>query len=76
MDQISNPNLARIVDKSPAHGRRRFSAWVAAAVFALALGYLGFWYRKGDEPAAPPAGAPLVTVSRPLQRDLEARLGF
>ncbi len=58
MDQISNPNLARIVDKSPARGRRRFLAWVAAAVFALALGYLGFWYRKGHEPTAPPAGAP------------------
>jgi RND family efflux transporter MFP subunit len=60
--------------------RRRLTArtWLvgAAAALALLLTYLGSSYYRNGQAAAPPAAVPSVTVSRPLQRDIDKRLGF
>ena len=48
-----------------------------AAALALLLTYLGSSYYRNSQTKAPQAAAvPSVTVSRPLQRDIDTRLGF
>lgn len=47
-----------------------------ATALALLLTYLGFSYYKNGQARAPRAAVPSVTVSRPLQRDIDTRLGF
>jgi RND family efflux transporter MFP subunit len=48
----------------------------AAAALALLLTYLGSSYYRNVQATAPQAAVPSVTVSRPLQRDIDTRLGF
>src|SRR5713101_5126642 len=48
----------------------------AAAALALLLTYLGSSYYRNGQATAPQAAVPSVTVSRPLQRDIDTRLGF
>jgi membrane fusion protein, multidrug efflux system len=48
---------------------------VALALFA-AFAYLGFFHHREARALAPPAALPLVTVSTPLQRAVDTRLGF
>jgi RND family efflux transporter MFP subunit len=48
----------------------------AAAASILLLAYLGSSYYKRGQAAVPQAPVPSVTVSRPLQRDVDTRLGF
>ncbi|MGE5147487.1 MAG: efflux RND transporter periplasmic adaptor subunit, partial [Candidatus Eiseniibacteriota bacterium] len=59
--------------------RSRHALWIACAVLVVAagLGWAGDAYQT-DEPAAPAAAPPLpqVTVSKPLSRPLDTRLGF
>jgi len=81
MDQIiEHSKLEREPLNEPA-ARPRRRRWRAAAIgAAIALGlflaYLGFAPRKANQAAALPAPAPLVTVSQPLQRALDSRVGF
>ena len=81
MDQIiDHSKLEREPLNEPA-ARPRRRRWRAAAIgAAIALGlflaYLGFAPRKANQAAALPAPAPLVTVSQPLQRALDSRVGF
>ena len=81
MDQITDHSkLEREPLNEPA-ARPRRRRWRAAAIgAAIALGlflaYLGFAPRKANQAAALPAPAPLVTVSQPLQRALDSRVGF
>jgi membrane fusion protein, multidrug efflux system len=81
MDQITDHSkLEREPLNEPA-ARSRRRRWRAAAIgAAIALGlflaYLGFAPRKANQAAALPAPAPLVTVSQPLQRALDSRVGF
>jgi multidrug efflux system membrane fusion protein len=61
--------------------RRRTGAWrVGAAGVALAVlaafTYLGIFHHREARAVAPPAAPPLVTVSEPLQRAVDTRLGF
>jgi membrane fusion protein, multidrug efflux system len=77
MDQITD---RKTIERAPPRysGRPTWKIWgVVAGVFILlALGYLAVPFRKGG-PAAPPAAAALpVTVSKPLQRDVDVRIGF
>lgn len=55
--------------------RRVATAGVALALFA-AFTYLGFFHHKEARALTPPAALPLVTVSKPLQRAVDTRLGF
>jgi multidrug efflux system membrane fusion protein len=76
MDQISNRSEIERALGSPAR-RPTWTLWAAgAALVILALGYFGFSLYKGGQAAAPQAAAPPVTVSKPLQRDVDSRLGF
>jgi membrane fusion protein, multidrug efflux system len=81
MDQITDRSkLEREpLENAPARPRRRI--WRTAAVGALAVLSLSVAYftharKNGSEAMALPAPAPLVTVSQPLQRDVDARAGF
>jgi membrane fusion protein, multidrug efflux system len=78
MDQISDhSNIEREPLRPPAPRRRtwRTAAIAAVAVLAAFLAYLGFAPRNGDQAAA--SAPPLqVTVSQPLQREVDTRVGF
>ena len=52
--------------------------WIVgtAAALALLLVYLGSAYYRSGRAIAPQAAVPSVTVSKPLQRDVDTRLGF
>jgi RND family efflux transporter MFP subunit len=81
MDQISDHSkLERTpLDASAARPRRRMwrtAAVGAAAVLGLVFAYLGFASHRGSQAVALPAPAPVVTVSQPLQRDVDTRVGF
>jgi RND family efflux transporter MFP subunit len=82
MDQITDRNtierapIERVPARQP--GRPAWKIWgtIATAVIVLGLGYLALPFRKGG-PVPPPAAAALpVTVSKPLQRNVDVRLGF
>jgi membrane fusion protein, multidrug efflux system len=76
MDQISNRSeIERALGSPP--GRPTWKLWgAAAALLVLALGYFGFSLYKGGPAAPPQVAVPPVTVSKPLQRDVDSRLGF
>ncbi len=80
MDQISDhSNLVREPLGEPAAPRwRRWRAAAIAAAAALGLfvAWLGLASHKGNQAAVAPTAAPLVTVSQPLQRAVEVRVGF
>src|SRR5258705_8059486 len=48
----------------------------AVAAFTLLLAYLGSSYYQRGQATAPPAAVPSVTVSKPLQHNVDTRLGF
>ena len=81
MDQITDPTkLAREPLNEPsARPRRRTwrtAAIGAAAVLALFLAWFAFAPHKANQAGAVPTPAPLVTVSQPLQRTVDSRVGF
>jgi multidrug efflux pump subunit AcrA (membrane-fusion protein) len=76
MDQISNRSeIERTLGSSTT--QRTWKFWSAgAALVVLALGYFVLSHYEGGQAAPPQAGAPPVTVSEPLRRDVDSRLGF
>src|SRR5258706_390446 len=81
MDQISNhSNLEReavgLPDRRPTRRVRRVAAAGVALAVLAAFTYLGFFHHREARAVAPPAALPLVTVSKPLQRAVDTRLGF
>ncbi|TMJ24312.1 MAG: efflux RND transporter periplasmic adaptor subunit [Alphaproteobacteria bacterium] len=52
------------------------SAIIPATVLAALLVYVGFAPRRGSQAVALSTPAPLVTVSRPLQHEVDTRAGF
>jgi len=80
MDQISDHSkIERESLGEPKPSRRRtWRTWAigATAVLVLALAYLGFAPRAGNRAAALPTPVPQVTVSQPLQREVDSRAGF
>jgi multidrug efflux system membrane fusion protein len=81
MDQITDHSKLerKPLDEPAARPRRR--RWGAAAIgAAIALGlylaYIGFAPHQANRAAALPAPAPGVTVSQPLQRAVDIRVGF
>jgi len=81
MDQISDDsNLEREPLHRPAPLKRRrtwrMAAIGAATVVAALLVYLGLAPHKGNEAAALSTPAPPVTVSLPLQREVDTKVGF
>jgi membrane fusion protein, multidrug efflux system len=78
MDQITDHSkIQRTVGRSAARPVRTAVSVVAALVLVLGAGYFGLSHYKGGGVSAPPQAAPPpVTVSKPLQRDIDTRLGF
>ena len=77
MDQITDRvTLERASPKQP--GRPAWKVWgtIAAILIVAGLGYLAMPFRKSGPAAPPPAAALPVTVSKPLQRNVDVRLGF
>ena len=81
MDQISDHSKfeREPLDEPAQRPRRR--TWrtaeiVAATVLAALLVYVGFAPRRGSQAVALSTPAPLVTVSRPLQHEVDTRAGF
>jgi RND family efflux transporter MFP subunit len=80
MDQITDPStLAREPIDEPAPPRRR--RWRAAAIGAVLVlaalgGYFGFATRKSGQAVASAPPTPVVTVSQPLQREVDTKAGF
>src|SRR5260370_2373537 len=87
MDQmIDHPTIERTSGERTSSERtgglrqRRPAArtWIvgAAAALTLLLASLGSSYYQRGQATAPPAAVPSVTVSKPLQRNVDTRLGF
>src|SRR5258708_22123043 len=83
MDQITNHSSFEFEreavgspDRRPAWRVRRVAAAGVALAVIAAFGYLGFSHHREARAVAPPAAFPIVTVSKPLQRAVETRLGF
>src|SRR5271168_2920528 len=81
MDQISDPSAIEreSLGEPPARPRRR--SWRTAVtavitVLALTVLYVGFGSQRSGKTAAAPPPAPPVTVSQPLQREVDTRVGF
>jgi multidrug efflux system membrane fusion protein len=76
MDQISNRSEIDKALGSPTT-QRRWKFWgTGAALVAIALGYFAFSHHRGDQAVPPQAAALPVTVSEPLRREVDSRLGF
>ncbi|SDT53478.1 efflux RND transporter periplasmic adaptor subunit [Bradyrhizobium canariense] len=79
MDQITDHSkFERKPLSEPAARPRRWRAAAISAAIALGLflAYLGFAPHKANQAAAVPAPALPVTVSQPLHRDVDTRVGF
>lgn len=82
MDQITDSkNLEREPLDEPAPRPRRRRGWRTAAIAAVTLlallaVYFGFGSHRANQAAAVPAPVPPVTVSQPLQREVDSRAGF
>ena len=79
MDQITDRSkIQRTVDTSTARPVRTAASVVAAVVLILGASYFGVshYYKGGGQVAPPQAAPPPITVSKPLQRDIDTRLGF
>jgi RND family efflux transporter MFP subunit len=81
MDQISDPSAIERESLDAPSARPRRRSWRTAvvaviAVLALAVLYVGFGFQKSGQTAAAPPPAPPVTVSQPLRREVDSRVGF
>jgi multidrug efflux system membrane fusion protein len=82
MDQISDPTKIEREPLDEAAGRpQRRRPWRTAAIGAVAVlglgaAYFGFAASKQSQAVARPTPAPAVTVSQPLQREVDTRAGF
>src|SRR6266446_1919826 len=77
MNEISNWSDAEGLKRSAAT-RSKTWAWVVgpAALALAALLWVGFSYREGGQAAAVPMPPATVTVSTPLLREVDTRIGF
>src|SRR5258705_10141257 len=81
MDQISNHSTLEreavgLPDRRPTRRVWRVAAAGGALAVLAAFTYMGFFHQREARAVAPPAALPLVTVSKPLQRAVDTRLGF
>ncbi|SDK11856.1 MULTISPECIES: efflux RND transporter periplasmic adaptor subunit [Bradyrhizobium] len=79
MDQITDPSSIEREAANPPAPRKSWGIRAATAVIAAAAiasgAYFGLSERHDVKAAIPPAAAPVVTVSTPLQHDVDTRMG-
>jgi RND family efflux transporter MFP subunit len=79
MDQITDPSSIEREAASPPAPRKSWGIRAATAVIAAAAiasgTHFGLSERHDVKAAIPPAAAPVVTVSTPLQHDVDTRMG-
>lgn len=77
-----NDDIARLdagIRESQASGKKRKAVWVGsitAAAVVVAGSALTLYVGGSNKVQAAPTKAPIVSVSAPLQRDIETRIGF
>jgi multidrug efflux system membrane fusion protein len=81
MDQISDPSTLERerLDQPAARPQRwrwKLTALGAAVALGLTFAWLGLAPHRGDRAAAAPTPVSVVTVSQPLQREVDVRAGF
>lgn len=81
MDQITDHSTLEREPLDEPAGRPRRRTWRTAAIgiatlVAALLVYLGLAPHRGNQAAALPTPAPMVTVSQPLRREVDTRVGF
>src|SRR6202790_3939028 len=81
MDQISNHSSLKreavgLPDRRPTRRAWRVAAAGVALAVIAAFAYPGLFHHRDARAVAPPAALPQVTVSNPLQRAVDTRLGF
>jgi membrane fusion protein, multidrug efflux system len=81
MDQISDPSTLereRLDEPAarPRRGRWKATALGAAVALGLTFAWLGLAPHRGNRAAAAPTPTSVVTVSQPLQREVDVRAGF
>jgi membrane fusion protein, multidrug efflux system len=79
MNDMAKPSDVEEPKLSTTSSRTAWPRWAGAILLALAAG-AGFWFwdRAGNAPAqaSAPAALPEVTVSAPLKRSVDTRVGF
>jgi membrane fusion protein, multidrug efflux system len=81
MDQISDPSILereRLHEPAarPHRWRWKLTALGAAVALGLTFALLGLAPHRGNRAAAAPTPTSVVTVSQPLQREVDVRAGF
>ena len=77
MNEISKFSVADGLTRSATKPTSRW-AWVAgpAAIAIAAVLWVGYSYRQGGQAAPMPMPLASVTVSKPLVREVDTRIGF
>ena len=77
MNETVNPSQLKTAVRAPSSKPRRSVWWLGGLGLLVVIGYAGYArFEKISAPVMQPPAAPPVTVSEPLQRDVDARLGF
>src|SRR2546423_6289240 len=80
LNNINETGNRRWAGEQGSRGGRRSQAklWVAVgiAIAVVATAWLAYSYRQSDAAASAPAALPQVVVSKPLEREVDSRLGF
>src|SRR5262249_21550569 len=80
LNHIDESGNRRWAGEQGSRGGRRSQAklWVAVgiAIAVVATAWLAYSYRQSDAAASTPAALPQVVVSKPLEREVDSRLGF
>src|SRR5262245_1004919 len=80
LNNINETGNRRLAGEQASRAGRRSQAklWVAVgiAIAVVATAWLAYSYRQSDAAASAPAALPQVVVSKPLEREVDSRLGF
>ncbi|WP_024514308.1 efflux RND transporter periplasmic adaptor subunit [Bradyrhizobium sp. Tv2a-2] len=77
MNETVNPSQLKTAVRAPSTKRWRSVWWLGGLGLLVIVGYAGYVrFEKMAAPVTQPPAAPPVTVSKPLQQDVDARLGF
>jgi membrane fusion protein, multidrug efflux system len=79
MNETVNPSQLRPAFRAPSakQPRARVASWIGILALIVIVGYVAYSHFEGEAaPDAQPPAAPPVTVSTPLQQDVDSRLGF